>query len=325
MESEKPIRYRLLDAFRGRLFTTQDAYKEITDYSRATVRARVYENLGILFKRVSRGVYMASGEGGEALLLEGNGRNLSFLEDASIDAIVIDHPWLDPKANKGGNRNFATYSAFEYTDADFVEKARVLKPGHFLVEFIPNESATNYEYLYRIKKMAEQAGFEYYAKVPWEKTGFVANTGRTAKNSEDVLFFTLGKPLSLRPDAKKDKAEPAVKHYLAGAAGMLPTAFKVAPPAKKERYHQAEKPWQLLREIMQFITVPGDIVLDQFAGSGSTGVGAIKCHRNAIMVEKAHAFVETIVKRFQKKQLGLTVFRTCDLSQEEVVSQAAEA
>ena len=42
MESEKPIRYRLLDAFRGRLFTTQAAYKEITDYSRATVRARVY-------------------------------------------------------------------------------------------------------------------------------------------------------------------------------------------------------------------------------------------------------------------------------------------
>lgn len=232
MSKLKPIRYRLLEAFRGRLFTLSDAYQEISDYSRPTVRARVYENLGIVFKRISRGIYMTAGEGGEALLMEGNGRDLGFLEDASVDAIVMDHPWLDPKANKGGNRNFAQYAAFSYQQSDFDEKARVLKSGHFLVEFIPTESATNFDYLYAIKKMAKKSGFRYYAKVSWEKLGFAANTGLTVKNTEDILFFTLGKRMSLRPDAKKDKADPQIKHFMAGAAGMLPTAFKVAPPPK---------------------------------------------------------------------------------------------
>ena len=48
------------------------------------------------------------------------------------------------------------------------EKLRVLKPGHFLVEFLPEENGDNYEYLYRVKDLARKAGFEYYAKVPWK-------------------------------------------------------------------------------------------------------------------------------------------------------------
>ena len=42
--------------------------------------------------------------------------------------------------------------------------------------------------------------------------------------------------------AKKDKAEPEVKHFMSGVKGMLPTVFDVEPPSKKERKHQAEKP-----------------------------------------------------------------------------------
>ena len=85
-------------------------------------------------------------------VINGDGRDLSFLEDGSIDCIITDHPWLDEKANKGGNRNFAKYDTFEYTLEDFKEKARVLKDGCFLVEMLPAENATNFDYLYKIKK-----------------------------------------------------------------------------------------------------------------------------------------------------------------------------
>lgn len=77
-----------------------------------------------------------------------------------------------------------------YTEKDFFEKQRVLKPGCFLVEFLPEENGENYQYLYQVKEYARKAGLDYYAKVAWKKGDFVANTGRKSKNTEDVCFFT---------------------------------------------------------------------------------------------------------------------------------------
>ena len=82
--------------------------------------------------------------------------------------LITDHPYRLTASLKGGNRNFADYDLFQYTEQDFNEKLRVLKPGHFLVEFLPEENGDNYEYLYRVKDLARKAGFEYYAKVPWK-------------------------------------------------------------------------------------------------------------------------------------------------------------
>ena len=130
------------------------------------------------------------------MLVEGNGRDLSAIQDEEIDLIVTDYPWEDKKSNRGGNRNFvSTYEeeTFRYTLEDFKEKARVLKDGAFLVEFLPAENENNFDELYRIKKLAQEAGFQYYAKVSWKKGTFVSNTGRKSKNTEDVMIFSKGK------------------------------------------------------------------------------------------------------------------------------------
>ena len=176
----------LIECFKNAKFTLKEAYMINPDVNKESVRARIYENLGIAFERVGRGIYTTIDN--SCLLIEGNGRNLSALADESIDCIVTDHPWDDKKATKGGSRNFANYDTFKYVQEDFNEKARVLKKGSFLCEIIPAESATNYEYLYQIKEMAKKAGFEYYAKVSWKKGTFVSNTGRKAKNTEDILY-----------------------------------------------------------------------------------------------------------------------------------------
>lgn len=164
------------------------------------MRTRIYENLGIHFKKLERNLYI--NKDADCVLIEGDGRDLSIIDDKSIDCIITDHPWLD-KANKGGNRNFAKYDCFEYTLEDFQEKARVLKDGSFLVEVIPNESETNFDYLYRLKKMAQDAGFKYYCKVPWVKGTFKSNTGRVVKNREDLMIFSKGKPRALKWDKQR--------------------------------------------------------------------------------------------------------------------------
>lgn len=276
-------------------FTTKEACLKVSKEKgvpQASVRARIYEAIdkGIL-KRISRGLYKANG----CLLIEGDGRNLSFLADSSIDAIITDHPYDIGASNKGGNRSFADYPCFRYEQKDFDEKARVLKGGSFLVEFVPEENADNYEYLYAIKEMAKKAGFLYYAKVAWRKEGFVSNCGRKSKNTEDVLIFSKGKARGLRPDAKKDLADPNSKHYMSGANGMLPTAFEYAKP--ENMIHQAEKPAELLMAIVDYVTMPGEVILDQFAGSGALGEAAMRSGRKSILIELDHVCVSNIAVR----------------------------
>ena len=291
---------KILEVFKGKRFSLKDAYTANPSVPEASVRRSIYENLGKDFERVGKGLYMVINDDGtyneQILVMEGNGRNLSRIKDGSLDAIITDHPWSDPKSNKGGNRAFATYDTFEYQQEDFDEKARVLKKGCFLVEFLPAENANNYKYLFKIKKMAEQAGFQYYSKVAWKKGKFVANTGRKAKNTEDVMIFSKGEPRALRPDAKKSKAtgKPA---FMKGAAGMLPAMFDVQPVPKKELIAQSEKPVELLRQIIEYVTLEGEIILDQFAGSGVLGAAALLTNRLAILVEKDKTKVEAIARR----------------------------
>lgn len=281
-------------------FQMKEAYDAVEkagiEAQKPSIRARVYEAVdkGIL-RKIAKGVY----QNNDCLLIQGDGRDLSFLGDGSIDAIITDHPYEIKAANNGGDRHFATYDCFRYTQEDFNEKARVLKDGCFLVEFLPEESALNYEYLYQIKQMAAAAGFKYYAKVAWKKGDFVSNCGRKSKNTEDVMIFSKGEPRALRIDAKKDKADPSVKHFMKGCNGMLPTAFDFAKPAKKDMLHQAEKPVELLESIIQYVTQEDEIILDQFAGSGVLGEAAHNTGRRSILIELADEFVQKIVKRLK--------------------------
>ena len=276
----------------------KEAYEKNSDKPQETVRARIYENLGKKFERVTKGVYRAIDcDGEQCVLIEGDGRDLSMIADSSIDCILTDHPWLDSKSNKGGTRAFAMYDCFRYTLEDFKEKARVLKDGCFLVEVLPAENENNYEYLYQIKQYAREAGFLYYSKVTWKKGTFVSNTGRKAKNSQDIMIFSKGKARSMRFDKKKSD-KTGEKHYMSGCNGMLPTMFDVQPVSKKDRIHQSELPVQLCEEILDYVTYEGEIVLDSFAGSGAVGVAALNKKRSCILIEILKENIEKIRTRF---------------------------
>lgn len=398
-------------------FTIKEAeeiVKQVKEVKTPSVRARVYEGIDAgIFERIDKGVYSVkrehNGVENNCLLINGDGRNISMIEDNSIDALVTDHPYKLDKSLKGGNRNFAEYESFLYTQKDFDEKARVLKPGCFLVEFLPEENADNYKYIYQVKEMAANSGLEYYSTVPWKKGDFVANTGRKAKNTEQVVMFCKGKARELKLDAKKNKAMisemmiyhfeedynslipseneeedviefefliktddydnvsremdkaymdwmggckdsilyeadttsddlsqipigdyicmwldkhqityfdvtgkygdldygqlsdskflektleilkegyPGALNYMSGTNGMLPTVFDIDQVPKNSKIHQAEKPVELLEQIITFISKPNEKILDQFCGSGVLGEAALNTGRDSIIIEK---------------------------------------
>lgn len=60
----------------------------------------------------------------------------------------------------------------------------------------------------------------------------------------------------------------------------------------KSRIHPTEKPVALLRYLIAVFSNPGDLVLDPFAGSGSTGEAARHLNRRAILIERDDEYFE---------------------------------
>jgi len=327
------IQVSLLDYFSdSENFTLKEAeyvVQEVLDLDvkEPSIRARIYEGIEKgLFTKVSRGVYKTSKDGCECLLINGDGRDLSMIPSNSVDAIITDHPY-QLSTNKGGNRDFtSSYSCFQYNEKDFQEKFRVLKQGAFLVEFLPEESGGNWEYLTKIKNMAKESGFLYYAKVSWIKGNQINNTGRKSSNCEDILFLSKGKARELRLDTKKNMKELSeaginakglsseqIKnilkdnnlpvHYMSGTNGMLPTSFVYEPPSKQERINQSQKPKELYAAIERYVTKEFEWVLDQFSGSCALGEASLEINRNSILFEIDSDMVDEVKKYYDSKSL----------------------
>ena len=67
--------------------------------------------------------------------------------------------------------------------------------------------------------------------------------------------------------------------------------------ARTDGEHPAVFPEELAARCILASTRPGDTVLDPFAGSGTTGVAAIKEGRRAILCECSPAYLDLILKR----------------------------
>lgn len=68
----------------------------------------------------------------------------------------------------------------------------------------------------------------------------------------------------------------------------------------KDKAFDYPKPEKLLEFIIDVATNPGDLVLDSFAGSGTTGAVAHKMGRRWIMVELGEHCHTHIIPRLQK-------------------------
>jgi adenine-specific DNA-methyltransferase len=78
--------------------------------------------------------------------------------------------------------------------------------------------------------------------------------------------------------------------YAGQPVGNLWTDIKVINPMSRERLAvDGQKPEALVRRILQMSTAPGDLVLDAFAGSGTTAAVAHKMKRRWIVIEQSPA------------------------------------
>jgi site-specific DNA-methyltransferase (adenine-specific) len=86
--------------------------------------------------------------------------------------------------------------------------------------------------------------------------------------------------------------------------GKLPTDVWwhtiVSPTGKEKTGYPTQKPVGILRRIIQASSKPGDVVLDFFAGSGTTGFAANELGRRFILVDQNPESIQVIKDRLPK-------------------------
>ena len=132
--------------------------------------------------------------------------------------------------------------------------------------------------------MLEAYGFRVNHCLVWAKTHF--GMGSYWRNQhENIVFASCGQPTPMQ-----DKGR-----------GSVLTSKNVAP---SERDHPTEKPVDLIMQIIS--ATSGKIILDPFAGSGTTGRAAKDLGRKAVLIEREERYCEIAARRMSQSVLSFT-------------------
>jgi len=267
-------------------------YEEFDDEKEHSIRARLNENVGKCFKRLARGIYVATKGGATAVIIEGDAwKSMELLEDSSVDTIITDSPYscLNKHLATGTTRKKSGSWSFKTADIDLAllkEMHRVLKPGGHFFSFMPPDGSDTLDYTSEFIELARSL-FQFNKRAVWDKV--CIGMGYNLRNRhEQILFFSKGK--------RRKPCDLSIPDVL---------AYKRI--AAHHRIHEAEKPVELLRAILRFSCVSGDVALDMFAGSLSLAEAGLAEGVHTISVEVDGGMVKTSLLR-----RGLTIWRTKD-------------
>lgn len=100
-------------------------------------------------------------------------------------------------------------------------------------------------------------------------------------------------------------AHPKGKKKWNGGGGFGMWTEPIVKAQTGERCHPTQKPERLMMQLVSDFTDGGDLILDPFAGSGTTGVAAKRLGRRAILIEREEKYCAVAAKRLSQGALDL--------------------
>lgn len=232
---------------------------------------------------------------------------LSTLPEKSVDLIFADPPYNLQLQNELWRPNmtkvdavddtwdqFADFAAYDkYSEQWLTECRRVLKDtGTIWV-------IGSYHNIYRVGKIMMDLGYWILNDVVWVKTNPMPNfRGVRFTNAHETLIW-----------AKKSKEQKkytfnydAMKNLNDEKQMRSDWDIPLCTGAERiringEKAHTTQKPEALLYRVIASSSNPGDIVLDPFFGTGTTGAVAKKLHRHWIGIERNPEYVRIAQER----------------------------
>ncbi len=233
---------------------------------------------------------------------------LEALPDRSVDLIFADPPY---NLQLGGDLRrpdhsrvdavddawdrFASFEAYDaFTRAWLLACRRVLKPtGTIWV-------IGSYHNIFRVGSTLQDLGFWILNDVVWRKTNPMPNfRGRRFQNAHETMIWASpsqdAKGYTFNYDAMK-----AANDDVQMRSDWLFPICSGGERLKGEdgrKAHPTQKPEALLARILMASSKPGDLVLDPFFGTGTTGAVAKRLGRRYVGIEREEAYIEAATRR----------------------------
>ncbi len=229
---------------------------------------------------------------------------LRNLPNDSVDCVWTDPPYFlsndgstcvagkRRKVNKGEwDRSQGLQEDHEFNLQWLAECRRVLKPTGTLWV-----SGTTHIYL-SVGMALMQLGFRILNDIVWEKPNPPPNLGcRCFTHSTEMILWA--------SKSAKGSADRYVFNYddmkQRNEGRQMKNVWRLpAPGADEKRHgrHPTQKPLALIERCIAASTLPGQIVLDPFTGSGSTGVASLKLGRQFIGCELTAEYAQLAAAR----------------------------
>jgi site-specific DNA-methyltransferase (adenine-specific) len=244
---------------------------------------------------------------------------LEKLPPSSVDVAFADPPYMLSNGGttcQSGRRasvdkgrwdascGVAEDHAFQARWLDAVR--RVLKPSGTLWV-----SGTQH-IIFSIGYAMQELGFHLLNTVTWYKPNASPNLAcRFFTHSTEILLWaspSKRRPLAHRFNYQAMKAANGGKQMRdlweiqATATGGEHTVWSLPTPGPREKVHgrhPTQKPLALLERVLAASAAPGDLVLDPFSGSATTGVAALRARCRFLGVERDAAYVDLGARRLR--------------------------
>lgn len=234
---------------------------------------------------------------------------LHHLPDESIDLIFADPPYNLQLAQELWRPNMTKvdavtdewdkFSGFEeydsFTHAWLSACRRVLKRNGAIWVI------GSYHNIYRVGKSLMDLGYWILNDVVWIKTNPMPNfRGVRFTNAHETLIWA----------KKSEKARYTFNYHLmkeinSGKQMRSDWLIPICSGSERikvngEKAHSTQKPEALLERVILSSSNPGDVVLDPFFGSGTTGAVAKRLGRHWIGIERDPIYVSIATKRLDE-------------------------
>jgi adenine-specific DNA-methyltransferase len=200
---------------------------------------------------------------------------LPQLPSGSVDMVLTDPPYLVRYQSRDGRR-VPNDDTDTWLAPTFAEAYRVLKRDRFCVSFCGFTQAD------RFLAAWKAAGFRVLEHLIWRKR-YPSSTGCVRRYHEQAYVLAKGHPR--RPKM------------------LLPSVLEWRYTG--DTLHPTQKPVDALLPLLMAFSQIGDVILDPFAGSGSTAVAAAMLGRHSIAIELSEPYA-----RIARDRLRSGAYRT---------------
>jgi modification methylase len=228
---------------------------------------------------------------------------LNRLPEKSVDVVFADPPYnlqLDGDLHRPDQSKvdavddawdqFESFSAYDaFTRAWLLAVRRVLKPNGTIWVI------GSYHNIFRVGATLQDLGYWILNDVVWRKTNPMPNfRGRRFQNAHETLIWATRDQASKGYTFNYDAMKAANDDVQMRTDWLFPicTGSERLKTASGDKVHPTQKPEALVARALLASSRPGDVVLDPFFGTGTTGAVARRLGRHFVGCEREQDYID---------------------------------